>query len=100
MSFLGNAALLYLDRKRGLKNFSTTLREIDTATKAVSREISRNWQAAGAALNKDPRFLVPEHFHDFLHVFKKGKAQELPPHRSYYHAMHLKPDTTPPLGAL
>ena len=21
---------------------------------------------------KDPRLLVPEHFHDFLHVFEKG----------------------------
>ena len=74
MAFIGSAALLHLHRKRGLKIFSATLREIDAATKAVSGEISRNLQAAGAALNKDPRSLVPEHFHDFLHIFEKGKA--------------------------
>ena len=98
MAFIGSAALLHLRRKRGLRIFSATLCKIDTAAKVV--EISCSLQAAGAALNKDPRFLVPEHFHDFLHVFEKGKAQELPPHRSYDHAIPLKPDTTPPFGPL
>ena len=74
MAFIGSAALLYLHRKRGLKIFSASLCEIDAVTEAASGEISRNLQAAGAALHIDPRSLVPEHFHDFLHVFEKGKA--------------------------
>ena len=98
MAFIGSAALLHLHRKRGLKIFSATLREIDAAAK--SAEISCSLQAAGAVLNKDPRSLVPEHFHDFLHVFEKGKAQQLPPHRSYDHTIPLKPDSTPPFGPL
>ena len=100
MAFIGSAALLDLHRKRGLKIFSVTLCEIDAATKAFSGEISRKLQAAGAAPNKDPRTLVPEHFHDCLHIFEKGKAQELPPHQSYDHAIPLKPDSTPPFGHL
>ena len=78
MAFIGSAALLHLHRKRGLKIFSATLRKIDATAKAA--EISCSLQAAVAALNKDPRSLVPEHFHDFLHVFEKRKTQELPPH--------------------
>ena len=100
MAFIGSAALLNLYRKRGLKIISPMLREIDAATKAVSGEISGNLQAAGAAVNKDQRFLVPEHFHDFLHVFEKGNAQQLPPHRPYDHVIPLKPDSTPPFGPL
>ena len=49
---------------------------------------------------KDPCLLVPEHFHEFLHVFEKGKAQELPPHRTYNHSIRLKPDFAPPFGPL
>ena len=92
MAFIGSAALLNLYRKRGLKIISPMLREIDAATKAVSGEISGNLQAAGAAVNKDQRFLVPEHFHDFLHVFEKEKAHELAPHRFYDHTIPLIPD--------
>ena len=49
---------------------------------------------------KDPRLLVPEHFHEFLHVFEKGNAQELPPHQTYNHLIPLKPDSAPPFGPL
>ena len=93
MAFIGSAALLHLHRKRGLKIFSATLCEIDAAAKAG--EVNRNLQVAGAALNKDLHSLVPEHFHDSLHVFEKGKAQELLPYQSYDHAIPLKPDSTP-----
>ena len=78
MAFIGSVALLHLHRRRGLKIFSATLCKIDALAK--SAEISCSLQAAGAAHNKVPRSLVPEHFHDFLHVFKKGKALQLPPH--------------------
>ena len=47
---------------------------------------------------KDPHLLVPEHFHRFLHVFEKGKAQKLPPHRTYDHSIPLKPDSASPFG--
>ena len=48
----------------------------------------------------NPRLLVQEHFHEFLHVFEKGKPQELPPHRTYDHSIPLKPDSAPPFGPL
>ena len=48
----------------------------------------------------DPHLLVPDHFHEFLHVFEKRKAQELPPHRTYNHSIPLKPDSALPFGPL
>ena len=48
----------------------------------------------------DPRLLVPEHFHELHHVFQKGNAQELPPHRTYDHTILLKPDSAPRFGPL
>src|SRR5437016_2219152 len=67
------------------------MREIDAATKL--RRTRRT-------LEKDVSSLVPEHFHDFLHIFEKGKAKKLPRHRLYDHSIPLKPDTTPPFGPL
>ena len=49
---------------------------------------------------KDPCLLVPEYFREFLHVFEKGKAQELPLHRTYDNSISLKPDSAPPFGQL
>ena len=81
---------------------SLSLREVKAKLKLAS--LGRKLKLA--AINdprkntKDPRLLVPEHFHEFLHVFEKGKAQELPPHRPYDHSIPLKPDSVPPFGPL
>ena len=36
--------------------------------------------------------IVPERYHDFLDVFSKEKAERLPDHRPYDHAIELVPD--------
>src|SRR6266567_6825675 len=97
MAFIGSTGLLH-HVKRGLEVFSVTMRDIDTATRLGRTH--RTLHAAAAKMDKDVKTLVPEHFHDFLHVFEKGKAQKLPPHRSYDHSMPLRPDSTPPFGPL
>ena len=48
----------------------------------------------------DIHHLVPEHFHDFLHLFREEDARKLPPHRPYDHKIPLKPGTEPPFGPL
>jgi hypothetical protein len=35
------------------------------------------------------RKIIPEEFHDYLHVFSKGEADKLPPHRSWDHSITL-----------
>ena len=52
------------------------------------------------ATTKNPRLIVPEHFHKFLNIFEKGKAQELPPHRTYDHSIALNPHSASPFRPL
>jgi len=44
--------------------------------------------------------LIPEHYHEFLHLFREEDARKLPPHRPYDHKIPLKPGTEPPFGPL
>ena len=108
MAFIGCAALLHLHRKKRLDIHSVSLREVNAVLKLDS--FGRNLKLAAIKdprkdpdLRKDtedPRLLVPEYFHKFLHVFEKGNVQELPPHRTYDHSIPLKPDSAPPFGPL
>ena len=114
MVFIGCAALLHLHRKKKLDIHSLSLREVNAALKLASLGSKLKLAAVKdfrkdpeprkdpdpRKYTKDPRLLVPEHFHEFLHVFEKGKAQELPPHRTYNHSIPLKPDSAPPFGPL
>ena len=81
-----------------------SLREINAALKLAG--LSAALKIAGAEKpekprnTKDLRLLAPDHFHEFLRVFEKGKAQELPPHRPYDHSIPLKPCSAPPFGPL
>jgi hypothetical protein len=49
---------------------------------------------------KDLRNIVPPQYHDLLQAFSKTRADTLPPHRPYDHAIDLEPGTKPPFGPL
>jgi hypothetical protein len=87
ISMIGAAPLLTLHKKKKLEVFSLSLYEINQALKASGEKV-------------DPRKVVPEHFHEFLHLFDKVKADQLPPHRPYDHTIPLVEGTTPPYGPL
>jgi len=44
--------------------------------------------------------IVPLEYRDYVDVFSKAKASELPPHRDYNLKIELKEGTSPPLGTL
>ena len=48
----------------------------------------------------DPRLTVPREYHDYLDVFSKAKADELPPHRTFDHRIPLLENATPPFGPI
>ena len=111
MAFINSTALLSLGRRKGRDGKprheiqSLTMQQINAALKLAG--LRSSLRLAGlkpkdkdTAQTKDPRLLVPEHFHDFLHVFEKGEARKLPPHRSYDHSIPLKPDSSPRFGPL
>ena len=88
MAFIGCAALLHLHRKKKLDIHSVSLREVNAALKLASlgsklklAAIKDPRKDPNPRKNPDPRkdtkdpcLLVPEHFHEFLHVFEKGIA--------------------------
>ena len=112
MAFIGCVALIHLHRKKKLDVQSVSLREVNAVLKLASLGSRLKRTATKDTKDpckdhkdpckdpKDPRLLVPEHFHEFLHIFEKGKAQELPPHRTYEHSIPLKPDSASPFGPL
>ena len=101
MAFIGCAALLHLHHNKKLDIHTVSLREVNTALKQASLDTRLKLTAIkDPCVDSDPHLLLSEHFDEFLHVFKKGKAQELPPHRSYNHSIPLKPDSAPPFSPL
>lgn len=48
----------------------------------------------------DPATRLPPEYHEFLDVFSKDLADELPPHRKSDHKIPLHPGTTPGYGLL
>ena len=47
-----------------------------------------------------PATLVPPSLHDYLDVFSKEAADELPCHAAYDHVIPLQPGTSPPFGPI
>ena len=93
ISMIGAAPLLALQQKEKLELFSLSLHEINQALK-------EDKQGKSLKASVDIRKVVPEHFHEFLHIFEKAHADKLPPHRPYDHTIPLKEGTTPPYGPL
>ena len=116
MAFIGCAALLHLHRRKKLEIQSISLREVNAGLKLAGLGAALRIAGARNTKNprntkdpqktkdprntKDPHVLVPEHLHEFLHVFEKGNVQTLPPHCPYDHSIPLKPDSVPPFGTL
>ena len=94
MAFINSEALLSLRRRKGKhgkprhKIQSLTMQQINAALKMAGlchslRLAGLETKTKDPSQTKNPQVLVPGHFHDFLHVFEKGEARKLPPHRSY-----------------
>lgn len=64
---------------------------------AVSQE---ELEAYRQSKDVDPALLLPKIYCDYLDVFSRKEANELPPHRPYDHAIDLLPGKEPPYGPL
>ena len=69
MVFMGCAVLLQLHRKKRLDIHPVFLNEVNAVLKLASLGSKLK-----LATTKDPCLNVPKHFHEFLHIFEKGKA--------------------------
>jgi len=64
---------------------------------AVSKE---EVEAYRKSKDVDPALLLPKTYWEYLDVFSRKEANELPPYRPYDHAIDLLPDKEPPYGPL
>ena len=65
-------------------SISTTLTESEPLSNSPSEDFTK----------------LPAYYHDLVEVFSKKKADKLPVHRMYDHAIDLEPGTTPPYGPI
>jgi len=89
------------------QTFECSLRDLDRALDNQHQEtklrlaISKEDIAAyKKSKDVDPSLLLPSQYHDLLPVFDRQESNELPPHRSYDHAIDLNPGKEPPYGPL
>jgi len=83
---IGSAPFNRLSQKPDMTIFAATLYDINKAL-APKKEI-------------DPATIVPPQYHEFLSVFSREEAAQLPPHRPYDHRIPLEEGKVPPFGPL
>lgn len=64
------------------------------------RKADCNATAATAVLSDTSEAAIPKDYHDFMDVFSKAKADELPPHRPFDHRIPIEDGKTPPFGPI
>lgn len=82
-------------------NFALSLHDLDFLidSSAESLQIS---QEKTTTIPKDANLkqYLPSHYHDFLDVFDRDQANQLPPHRSWDHPIELQSHSQPPISRL
>jgi len=89
ISLINTAAFMHACKLEGSTKYQLQLCPSDSA-KARSSSVS-------TLLDLD---IVPPEYHDYVDVFSKAKASELPPHRDYNLKIDLEEGTSPPLATL
>jgi hypothetical protein len=93
------AAYRTLAKNKEVKTFSLTISEIDKTLSPVESSLELNEMTPAMSL-KELKNKLPVDYHDFLNVFDKEKATQLPPHRSYDHKIELEGEGQPPRSRL
>jgi hypothetical protein len=102
IAMIGAAAYRSLTQKKDVKTFSITLCQIDQMLESLSRQASDGPTlcAIDSATIEETKAKLPSEYHEFLDVFDRSKADELPPHRSYDHKIELEGEGQPPKSRL
>jgi hypothetical protein len=79
---IGAAACRSLTQKKDVKTFSITPCQIDQMLESLNRQTTDGsaLYAIDPATIEETRAKLPPEYHEFLDVFGRSKADELPPH--------------------
>ncbi len=93
------AAYRTLAKKKDVKTFTLTISEINKMLSSAKDSAKLNEITPAMSL-KELKEKLPLVYHDFLNVFDREKATQLPPHRSYDHKIELEGEGQPPRSRL
>jgi len=94
IAMIGAAAYRTLAKNKEIKIFSLTISEINKALSPAEGSAELNEMTPAMSLEELKKKL-PIVYHDFLNVFDREKATQLPPHRSYDHKIELEGESQP-----
>ena len=77
-------------REEGNKCFAMTMNDIDTALAQHQRAAINPLEVNELTEETDVLTKLPSEYHDFVDVFDRTKADELPPHRTYDHKIIIE----------
>jgi hypothetical protein len=102
IALIGAAAFRSLTQKKDVKTFSITPCQIVQMLESLNRQATDNstFCAIDPVTIEETRAKLPPEDHEFLDVFDRSKADELPPHRSYDHKIELGGEGQPPMSRL
>ncbi|KAI0994273.1 hypothetical protein K3495_g13908, partial [Podosphaera aphanis] len=89
------------NQQPGNFTFALSLRDLDLILEdSMQRLPSLRVGNASMVIPKDadPKDFLPPYYHEYLDVFDRNKANSLPPHRSWDHAIDLHPGKQPPVA--
>ena len=99
IAMIGAAAYRTLAKNKEVRTFSLTISEINKTLSLAEDSAELNEMTPAMSL-KELKEKLPVVYHDFLDVFDKEKATQLPPHRSYDHKIELEGEGQPPRSRL
>lgn len=115
IAFVSASAFTYSVESKDSQLYAISIQEIDqvlnqraayarpdhVSSNNLDQELERNRnqrsETEELAMLKDK---IPSEYHDFMNLFLKKGAEQLPPHRYVDHEIPLVPDARPPFGPL
>jgi len=99
---IGAAAYRSLAKRSDVATFAITVTEIDRLLKTARNkpEDVNLQELSHEEVLKEVKAKLPSEYHDYLDVFDRAMADQLPPHRPYDHKIELTGEGTPPRSRL
>jgi len=102
IAMIGAAAYRSLAKRSDVATFAITVTEIDRLLKTARNKLEDvNLQELSHEKTlEEVKAKLPSEYHDYLDVFDRAMADQLPPHRPYDHKIELIGEGTPPRSRL
>ncbi len=99
IAMIGAAAYRMLAKRSDVKTFAVTVSEIDRLITTAENK-PEGFELSHAEALEQVKAKLPSEYHDYLDVFDRAMADQLPPHRSYDQKIELTGEGTPPRSRL